>query len=153
MAKVKALPEGLHSVTPQLRVDGAAEAITMLGAALGAEELPGRALDPSGTKIWHAAIRIGDSVLFVSDAAPEMGAPAKPASLWIYSEDVDAAYARATGAGLKSSMPPMDMFWGDRMAKVEDRWGNEWNLATHVKDLTPEEMKRAGDEFVAKMNK
>jgi uncharacterized glyoxalase superfamily protein PhnB len=153
MAKVKAVPEGLHTVTPHLRVDGAAEALELYARALGAEEMPGRALDPSGTKVWHAMVKIGDSMVFVSDAAPEMGAPAKPASLWVYAEDVDGAFARASAAGLKAVMPPMDMFWGDRMAKLEDRWGNEWNLATHVKDMTPEEQKQAADEFVAKMNK
>ena len=151
MGKVKAIPDGMHSVTVHLRIDGAAEALEHYGKALGAEELPGRALDPSGKKIWHAAMRVGDSIVFVSDSAPEMGSPAKGASLWIYSEDVDAAFARASAAGMKVVMPPMDMFWGDRMAKVEDRWGSEWNLATHVKDMTPAEMKQATDEFVARM--
>ncbi len=151
MAKVKAIPEGLHTVTVHLRIDGAAEALALYAKAFGAEEIPGRAMDPSGTKVWHAATKIGDTLLFVSDAQPEMGAPPTSSSLWIYREDVDGAFARASAAGLKPVLPPTDMFWGDRMGKLTDRWGNDWNLATHVKDMTPEEMKKAGDEFVARL--
>jgi uncharacterized glyoxalase superfamily protein PhnB len=148
----KPIPEGLHSITPNLVVDGAAEAIEFYKRAFGAEELM-RAPDPTGKKVWHANLRIGDSCFFVNDTAPEMGATATPSSLWIYAPDVDAAFARATKAGAKPSMPPQDMFWGDRMATVIDKWGTRWNLATHVKDLTPDEMKKAQDAFVAEMAK
>src|SRR5439155_11047051 len=125
--KVKAVPEGLHTVTPQLAIDGAGAAIDFYKKAFGAEEAM-RAPDPSGKKIWHAVIRIGDSAIFVNDVFPEMGASAKATTPWLYVENVDALFKRATGAGAKVIMPLADMFWGDRMAKVADRWGNEWAL-------------------------
>jgi uncharacterized glyoxalase superfamily protein PhnB len=149
---VKPIPEGLHSLTPNLAVDGAAEAIEFYKRAFGAEELM-RAPDPTGKKVWHANLRIGDSCLFVNDVSPEMGNFASSSSLWVYAPDVDGAFARATKAGAKAVMPPTDMFWGDRMATVTDKWGIKWNLATHTKDLTPEQMKKAQDAFVAEMAK
>ena len=146
----KPIPQGLHSVTPALTVDGCEEAIKTWTKAFGAEEQM-RAPDPSGKKIWHAQIRIGDSVLFCNDSFPEMnsGAP-KQARLWIYLDGVDAAFDRARNAGLKVAMEPADMFWGDRICEVHDRWGNQWVLAQHVKDLTPQQMQKAQDEFVAR---
>jgi uncharacterized glyoxalase superfamily protein PhnB len=152
MAKVKAIPEGMHSLTPALLVDGAAEAIEFYKRAFGAEELS-RAMDPSGKKIWHAALRIGDSTFFINDVFPEMGAAPTTSSLWIYTEDVDAIFARATSAGATSRMEVADMFWGDRMGQVSDRWGNRWSIAQRVKDLTPAEMENAKEAFVAKMKK
>ncbi|HZU81890.1 MAG TPA: VOC family protein [Polyangiaceae bacterium] len=148
----KAIPEGLHTVTPALTIDGCADAIEFYKKAFGAV-LVQSAPDPSGKKIWHAQIRIGDSAIFLNDAFPEMGSAPSAASLWIYSGDVDAAFKRAVDAGAQARMPPADMFWGDRMASVADRWGNRWTLATHVKDLTPDEMKRAQDEASAQWNK
>lgn len=152
MSKVRAVPEGLHTVTPQLTIDAASEAIAFYKKAFGAEEVA-RAPDPSGKKIWHAEIRLGDSRVFVNDAFPEMGAPANKTRLWIYSEDVDSLFKRAIGAGATIKMPIADMFWGDRMGSVADPWGNEWTLAQHTKDLTPDEMKRAQDAFIAQMKK
>jgi PhnB protein len=149
---VKAVPEGMHTLTAQLSVDGAAEAIELYKKAFGAEEI-NRAPDPSGKKIWHAMIRIGDSMLFVNDTFPEMGGAPHPASLWIYQSNVDALFKRAVDAGCKVMMPLMDMFWGDRMGTVTDRWGNRWNLAQHMKDMTPEEMKKAEQAFIASMPK
>jgi PhnB protein len=148
----KAIPQGMHTVTPSITVDGCTEAIETWKKAFGAEELA-RAPDPTGKKIWHAALRIGDSTIFTSDAAPEMGNDPWKTRLWLYFENVDSAFKRATGAGLKATMPPTDMFWGDRMGTVVDRWGNQWTLAQHVKDLTPAEMKKAQDEFVAQQAK
>ena len=149
----KAIPEGLHSVTPALTVEGCAEAIETWKKAFGAEELM-RAPDPTGKRIWHASVRIGDSVIFCNDFFPEMNANApRQARLWIYLDGVDRAFQRAKDAGLKVVMPPGDMFWGDRIAEVHDRWGNQWVLAQHVKDISPQEMKKAQDEFVAKMSK
>ena len=148
----RAIPEGLHTVTPSLTVDGAAEAIEFWTRAFGAVELM-RAADPSGKKIWHATVRIGDSTVFVNDVFPEMGATQNQTRLWIYCDDVDAAFKRATDAGAQVRMPVADMFWGDRMGALTDRWDNQWTLAQHVKDLTPEEMKRAQDAAVAEMNK
>ena len=148
----KAIPEGLHSVTPHLTVDGCADAIETWKKAFGAEEMM-RAPSPDGKKIWHSAVRIGDSVIFCNDSMPDMPPMPKQARLWIYQEDVDRGFERAKSAGLKVVMPPGDMFWGDRIAELHDRWGTQWVLAKHVKDLSPAEMKKAQDEFVAKMKK
>ena len=149
----RGIPEGLHSVTPALTVEGCAEAIETWKKAFGAEEQM-RAPDPSGKRIWHAAVRIGDSMIFCNDYFPEMmaGAP-RQARLWIYLGDVDQAFQRAKNAGLKVVMEPGDMFWGDRICELHDRWGTQWVIAQHVKDLSPAEMKKAQDEFVAKMQK
>jgi uncharacterized glyoxalase superfamily protein PhnB len=147
---VKPIPEGLHTLTPSLIVEGAAEAIEFYKRAFGAEERS-RALDPSGTKVWHAELRIGDSVFFVNDTAPEMGATPSFSSLWIYTDNVDAAFDRAVKAGAQVTMPVADMFWGDRVGMLVDRWHIKWSLAKHVKDLTPAEMKAAQDTFVAQM--
>ena len=87
MAKVKAVPQGMHTVTPCLAIEGAAEALEFYKRAFGAEELS-RALDPSGKKVWHSAIRIGDSTVFVNDADPQMQSIARPTVLWLYVEDV-----------------------------------------------------------------
>jgi len=152
MSKVKAIPEGLHTVTPQLTVDGASEAIAFYKKAFGAEEIS-RAPDPSGGKIWHAEVRIGDSRVYVNDAFPDMGGPANKTRLWVYTESVDALYKRATEAGATVKMPLADMFWGDRLGTLADAWGNEWTLAQRMKDMTQEEMKQAQDAFVAKMKK
>ncbi|HJZ83734.1 MAG TPA: VOC family protein [Polyangia bacterium] len=146
----KAVPEGLHTLTPALTLEGAAEAIEFYKRAFGAVEMM-RAPDPSGKRIWHAVLRIGDSAFFMNDAFPEMGARPSPARLWIYLEGVDAAFKRATDAGAQVKTPVADMFWGDRIGTVIDRWGNEWNIAQHIKDLTPDEIKKAQDAFVAQM--
>lgn len=82
-----------------------------------------------------------------------MGGKPFPAQLWLYVDNCDASFKRAVDAGAKALMPVMDMFWGDRFGKVSDRWGNEWGIATHVKDLTPEETKKAEQEFIAQMSK
>ena len=149
----RGIPEGLHSVTPALTVDGCAEAIETWKKAFGAEELM-RAPDPTGKKIWHAAVRIGDSTFFCNDYSPEMmpNAP-RQARLWIYLGDVDQAFQRAKSAGLKAVMEPGEMFWGDRICEVHDRWGTQWVIAQRVKELSPTEMKKAQDEFVASMKK
>ena len=152
MSTIKAIPEGLHTLTPQLNVDGASDAIAFYQKAFGAEETM-RAPDPSGKKIWHAELRIGSSVFFVNDAFPEMGSGANKSCLWIYSENVDALFKRATDAGAKVKMAPADMFWGDRHGAVTDPWGNEWSLAQHIKDMTPADMQAAQASFVASMKK
>jgi PhnB protein len=152
MAKVTAIPEGMHSVTLGLTLDGAADAITFFARALGAKEVT-RVMDPSGKKVWHSMLRVGDSTIFVSDSWPEMGVKPMPTKIWIYGDAVDAAFKRATDAGAKADKPPSDMFWGDRVAQVSDRWGNIWMLAQHTRDMSPEEMKKAQDAFVASMKK
>jgi PhnB protein len=148
----KAIPEGMHSITPHLTIDGCAKAIEWYKKALGAEEMM-RAPDPSGQKIWHASMRIGNSIFFLNDAFPDMGGGAHMSSLWIYTDNVDQAWKRAVDAGGKPTMPLADMFWGDRMGTLTDPFGNRWSLAQHVKDMTPEEMKKAQDAFVASQKK
>jgi PhnB protein len=152
MAKVSAVPPGMHTVIPVLTIKGCAEAIEFYKKAFGAEEMS-RAPDPSGKFIWHAALRIGDSTIFLSDEMPEQGVTARPSQLWLYLDGVDAAFKRASSAGCKVTMPLADMFWGDRMGKVEDKWGNDWSLAQHIKDLTPQEMRAAQNAFIEQMSK
>jgi PhnB protein len=147
---VSPTPKGYHSITAQLSLEGAAAAIEFYKKAFGAEVVD-QAADPSGTKIWHAALRIGDSMLFVNDIFPEMGGSLSNTGLWLYVTDVDASYKRAVDAGAKGTNPPTDMFWGDRMAHVVDPFGQKWALATRVKDMTPEETKQAADAFIAQM--
>jgi PhnB protein len=150
-AMTKPVPEGLRTITPQLALGNCAEAIEFYKQAFGAEE-KFRAADPSGKKIWHAEIQIGDSKLFVNDEFPEMGAQVgRTSTLWIYGDQVDARFKRAVDAGAKVKMPLADMFWGDRMGIVADQWGNEWALAQHVKDLTPAEMQAAQGKMIAEM--
>jgi len=152
MAQVNAVPAGMHSITPALILEGAADAIGFLTRAFGAEEVT-RAMDPSGKKVWHAMVRIGDSFIFLSDTSPDMAPKPVTARLWLYGDNVDGAFKRATEAGAIAKMLPADMFWGDRIAEVHDRWGNVWMLAQHMRDLTPAEMKKAQDAFVASMKK
>ena len=145
---VSPIPHGYHTITAHLFVDGAAAAIEFYKRAFAAEEID-RAADPSGQKIWHAALRIGDSMLFVNDVFPEMGGGQSQSSLWLYVPDVDASFKRAVDAGAKAAMPPADMFWGDRMAQVADAFGQKWTIATRLKNMTPDEMKAAQDSFLA----
>jgi uncharacterized glyoxalase superfamily protein PhnB len=137
MAKVKAIPDGYHTLTPFFCVKGAAEAIEFYKKAFGAEErmrMPG----PDGS-LMHAEIRIGDSVLMLTDAVKE--APTL-SSAHVYVNDVDGFYKRATDAGCRAVAPPTNMPWGDRFARLEDRWGNRWSVATHVEEVSEEEMRR-----------
>jgi len=150
MAEVNPIPAGLHTVTPSLSVEGAAEAIEFYKRAFGAEERM-RAPDPTGTKIWHAELRIGNSAFFINDTAPEMGATPSFSSLWIYTADADAVFERAVKAGAKVTMPMAYMFWGDRVGMLVDRWNIKWTIARRVKDLTDAETKVAQDAFVAQM--
>jgi PhnB protein len=147
--RVNPVPEGLHTITPALAIDGCAEAIEFYKTAFGAVELM-RAPDPSGKKIWHAMMRIGNSSFFLNDVFPEMGGGPVRARIWLYLDGVDAAFKRATDAGAAVRMPLGDMFWGDRLGTVTDKWGNEWTIAQHVKDVTPEEMHKAMEAFGAK---
>jgi len=155
MAKANPIPEGMHSITPQLVFKDAAKAIAWYEQALGAKEvlrLPG----PHGT-IMHAELKIGDSLLFVNDEFPGGGArppgPDAPptASIMLYVPDVDAAFQRAVQAGATRAMPVMDAFWGDRGGMLIDPFGVPWFIATHVKDMTAEEMRRASEEAVRRM--
>ena len=156
MATVNPIPEGMHTLTPNLTINDCARAIEFYRKALGAEEIM-RMPSPDGSSIWHAELRIGDSLFFANDPMDGMGEPPPtpdrpcPVTFWLYVPDCDAAHRRAVEAGAKSTMEPADMFWGDRTASVTDPFGYRWSFATHVKDLTPEEMRRAGEEFARTM--
>jgi PhnB protein len=142
---VQAKPEGYHSVTPYLIMDGATEAIRWYGEALGATEVMRL---PMGDKIAHAEIRIGDSMVMISDEWPDMGKLGPKArggatsALMIYLEDVDAAFARAVAAGGQVEQPVTDQFYGDRSGSFTDPFGHSWTLATHVEDVAEAEMQR-----------
>jgi PhnB protein len=153
---VRAIPEGYHSISPSLTCKDAARAIDFYKSVFGATEIM-RMPGPEG-KIMHAELRIGDSVIFVSDEFPGMYCAPTPGStnpvyLFLYTENVDATFNRAVGAGAKVDMPLMDQFWGDRYGKLTDPFGHQWGLATHVEDVAPQEMKRRSEEWTAKMAK
>ena len=155
MAKARnAVPEGHHTVTPQLTLDSAAQAIDWYKKALGADEVA-RAVGPDG-KIMHAEVRIGNSLIMLNDAMGGSKGPramgGSPTSLWIYVEDADALFNRAVAAGGQVAPGPMgamaDQFWGDRCGTFTDPHGYRWTIATRKEDLTPEEMKVRQDEFM-----
>jgi PhnB protein len=155
MAKAKsAVPEGLHTVTPQLTLDNAAEAIEWYKKALGADETS-RATGPDG-KIMHAELRIGTSRIFVNDAMMGGKGPkalgGSPASFWIYVDDCDALFKRAIAAGGQVALGPMgqlqDQFWGDRSGSMTDPSGYMWTIATRKEDLTPEEMQQRQEQWM-----
>ena len=143
------VPEGFHTVTPQLTLDNAAQAIDWYKKALGAEEVS-RAAGPDG-KIMHADLRIGDSHIMLNDAMPggNKGPKANggsPASLWLYVKDCDALFNRAVAAGAQVLGGPMgkmqDQFWGDRSGTFTDPHGYRWTIATHKEDLSREEIEQ-----------
>lgn len=134
---VKSIPEGYHSVTPYLIVPGASDFIEFTKRAFGAEEK--ERFGPPG-QIMHAEVRIGDSIIMLSDGSPEFE-PTR-SSIYLYVDDVDSMYQRALQAGGESLREPTDQFYGDRSAGVKDRWNNQWWLATHMEDVTAEEMQR-----------
>jgi uncharacterized glyoxalase superfamily protein PhnB len=155
MAKADSWParEGQHTIHFNLVVRDCAAAIDWYRRALGATEV--MRIAPEGKAIWHAELRLGDTLFFLNDAMPGMGAappagpdaPAQAVSMWVMAEDCDAAYRRAVEAGAKGTMEPADMFWGDRVAAIRDPFGFDWSFATTVKELSEEEMRRAAEEF------
>ena len=151
-AKVKPIPKGMGTVTPHLVCNGASNAIEFYKKAFGAEEIC-RMPTPDGKKLMHAMIRVGDSMIMLVDESPEWGAlgpislKGSPVTLYLYVEDVDAFAKRAVKAGAKVIMPVADMFWGDRYGTLEDPFGHKWSVATHIRDVTPEEMQRAAKEM------
>jgi PhnB protein len=150
MAKAKkAVPDGFHTVTPQLTLDDAVQAIEWYKRALGAEEVS-RAPGPDG-KILHAELKIGDSRIMLNDAVMGNKGPkmvgGSPASLWLYVEDCDALFNKAVSAGAQVRMPMGDQFWGDRCGSVADPHGYMWTIATHKEDLTREEMQHRQEQF------
>lgn len=153
--RVSAIPRGFRTLTPQLTVRGAVEAIDFYKRAFGARELM-RMPTPDG-KIMHAELRIGDSLFFVNDEFPDMETRSPQSlggatgSFHVYVRDVDAAVQRAAAAGAQITMPAADMFWGDRYGKVKDPYGHEWGLATHTEDLTPAQQRKRAEEFSKQM--
>jgi PhnB protein len=150
--KVEAVPAKYGTATPSLIVSPCTEALDFYQRAFGARLLS--SMDGPGGVVMHAEIRIGDSIIMVSDEMPPM--PGQPATrktpknagaitggVMLYVKDTDAAFERAVKAGGKGVMPPADQFWGDRYAQVEDPFGHVWAIGTHVRDVTPKQMRAA----------
>ncbi len=158
MPNVKPVPDGFHTVTAGLCIHGADRALEFYQKAFGAQVVT-RVPAPDG-KIMHAEIKIGDSIVFVSDEFPDMGSCRSPetlkgtsSGLFLYLPNVDAAFDRAVKAGAKVLMPLADMFWGDRFGQVQDPFGHVWSLATHTEDLTPEQISQRQQAHFASVGK
>jgi PhnB protein len=152
----KPIPEGLSTLTPYLAVDDAANAIEYYKRAFGAKERS-RMHGPDG-KIGHAELQIGDGVFMLSDPFPQSST--KPprelggtsASVFMYVEDVDAVVEKAIDEGATLTMEVADQFWGDRFGSITDPFGHSWSIATHIEDLTPEEIEERGKAAMAAMS-
>ena len=147
----KPIPEGMHTVTPHLICAGGADAIEFYKKAFGAVELSRMA--GSDGKLMHASIRIGDSVIMLNEEMPEWGSfgpkhlKGSPVTIHLYVENVDALFEQAVSAGATATMPIDDMFWGDRYGKLEDPFGHQWSIGTHMRDPSPEEMQKAMEQM------
>jgi PhnB protein len=150
-SSVNPIPEGMHTVTPHLICGSAGDSIEFYKKAFGAVELS--RMNGSDGKVMHASIRIGDSVIMLNDEFPEWGTfgpkalEGSPVIIHLYVEDADATFEQAVRAGAKVTMPLADMFWGDRYGKVEDPFGHQWSIGTHIRDVTPEEMQKAMEQM------
>lgn len=152
-SKVNPIPSGMHSVTPHLICAGAANALEFYKKAFAAVEtsrLPGK-----DGKLMHASIKIGDSTIFVAEEIPAWGAlspktlKGSPVSIQLYVEDADAFAARAIAASARETMPITEMFWGDRYGQIEDPFGHRWAIATHVRDVTSDDMRVGMEKMTA----
>jgi PhnB protein len=149
----KPIPEGYHSVTPYLVVDDANAAIAFYQRAFGATE---KFRMPMGDRVGHAELQIGDSVIMLADEFPDMGhlgpksRGGPTSSIMLYVEDVDTAFNKAINAGATQQRPLEDQFWGDRMGTIQDPFGHQWSLATHVEEVPPEEMQKRMEQFASK---
>jgi PhnB protein len=150
---VKPIPEGFHTVTPYLVLNKTAEAIDWYKKALGAEEVF-RMNGPDGSSVVHAEIKIGDSMIMMSDESPMNPGVKSPktagtstAGMMIYVNDADAVYNRAVAAGATVVHPIKDMFWGDRVGNIVDPFGHGWSIATHKEDVTPAEIEQRARAF------
>ena len=149
------VPEGYSTLMPYLAVEDASAAIDFYERALGAKERA-RMAGPGGS-IMHAELEIGDSIVMLSDPFPqastktpkELGGTS--VNIMTYVEDTDAAYKQAIDSGATSLMVPDDMFWGDRFSLVQDPFGHTWTIATHIEDVSPEEMQKRSEEWAAQM--
>jgi PhnB protein len=154
MAKVKPIPEGYHSVTPYLIMDGAADAIDFYTKVFGATERIRMGMP--GGKIGHAEVQIGDSVVMLADEMVEMGyrgaktLGGSPVTIHLYVDDCDQVVAAAVAAGATLREEVADRFYGDRSGQIVDPWGHVWNVGTHIEDVPPDEMQKRGEEFAAR---
>jgi PhnB protein len=152
----KPIPDGYHTVTPYIPVDGAADAIEYYKRAFGAKERM-RMNGPDGS-IAHAEIEIGDSLVIVSDPFPQSTVKSPrslggtSASIFLYVEDVDAVVKQAVDAGAEIVMKPQDQFWGDRFGTITDPFGHTWSVATHIEDVPPKEMAERAKAAMAAMS-
>jgi PhnB protein len=153
MANVKSIPAGYTTITPSMTVKDAPKVIEFYKKAFDAKEhmrMPG----PDG-KIMHAEIQIGNSVIMMNDevmgsrSAQTLGGC--PISFYVYVDDAAAAFKKAIAAGAKETFPITEMFWGDKMGTLEDPFGYKWTIAQHVKDVTPEDMKKGQEQFMKQM--
>lgn len=150
--KGKAVPEGFRTLTPYICVKDAEKAIEFYKKAFGAQAVHVSRMP--GGKIMNAQLRIGDSMLMLNDEfPPHCQSPeslgGSPVSIHIYVEDVDKLYNQAVANGATPTMPVMDAFWGDRYGCLKDHFGHTWGIATHIKDMTEEEIHKAGEEYFA----
>jgi PhnB protein len=154
----KVIPEGYHSINPYLIVRNAAQAIEFYKKAFGAEERF-RMQGPDGKSIMHAELKIGDSIFMLAEESAEMKCHSpesiggSPVSMYIYVRDVDAIFNQAVSAGATELNPVKDQFYGDRSGYLRDPFGHLWSIATHKKDLSPDELRKAGETFFAEMSK
>ena len=152
------VPEHMNTVTPHLVIAGAADAIEFYKKAFGAEEMH-RMTGPDGRSIMHACVRIAGSPVFLVDENPTYGVlgPEKqkgsPVFIHLFVKDVDAFAAKAEKAGAKVTMPPSDMFWGDRYGQLVDPFGHRWSVATHKQELTPDEIKQGMQKMMGEHEK
>lgn len=151
-SKVQAIPENMHSLTPHLVCADALDAIEYYKRAFDAKD-GGVMLTPDG-KLMHAQVRIGDSALMLMEENKDWGAlgpkslGGSAVTIHLYVKDVDAVFAKAVAAGGVAKMAPADMFWGDRYGVLTDPFGHSWSIATHTRDLTPEQMQAGMKEMV-----
>ena len=155
MAKPK--PDGYHTATPHITVKDANKAIDYYKKAFGAQvivNMPG----PGGKGVMHAEIKIGDSIIMLGEEMPGMAQKSPQSlggvtsSLYLYVDDADSVYNKAVSSGGAARGPMQDMFWGDRVGRVADPFGQEWSIATHKEDLSADEMKKRGQAFMQKMS-
>jgi uncharacterized glyoxalase superfamily protein PhnB len=148
--KAKPIPDGFHTLTPYLVVDGAEKTIAFLQNAFGAQYEHQPTKRPDG-KIMHATLKIGDSMLMIAEASER--AKASPVMLYLYVPNVDAVYQKALKAGATSVMEPADQFYGDRSGGVKDAAGNQWYIGTHIEDVSPAELQKRAVEFFKQQSK
>lgn len=157
--KVKAIPDGFHTITPFLSFNGAAKAIQFYEKAFDAKVIEKH--DTPDGKVMHAILQIGDSLLMIADQFPDQDCGIKTphalkgttALFHLYVPNVDASFDRAIKAGATVNMPLADMFWGDRYGQIQDPFGHIWSLATHIADYTPEEMEKGAQECFSSQKK